>query len=77
MPAGATISGRPGQEALALSVCINLLKKAIVLIPVLVMLILILIQRNLTYDSSEDNANATEAINETYNNVYIKDQPWT
>ena len=56
MPAGgaATIgTGRVGQEALDLSVCLAILKKAIVLIPVLIMVILYLIR---TQMSTEPNA---------------------
>ena len=54
MPAAATtISGRPGQEALDLSVCVAILKKALVLIPILVMIIVYLIQNHLPEDQSE------------------------
>ena len=74
MPAAATtISGRPGQEALDLSVCVAILKKALVLIPILVMIIVYLIQNHLPEDQSEQpveydylmDSNFTKVINDT------------
>ena len=51
MPAAATtIGGRPGQQALDVNVLLNILKKAIVLIPIIVMIIVFLIKRHLPED---------------------------
>lgn len=52
MPAGggAANAGMPGQEPLDLGVCISILKKAIVLLPVLIMLIIYLVKVTLTHE---------------------------
>ncbi len=44
MPAGGGGHGLPGQETLDLSVCITLLKKAIVLLPMFIMLAIFLVR---------------------------------
>ena len=55
MPAAATtIGGRPGQQALDVNVLLNILKKAIVLIPIIVMIIVFLIKRHLPEDMVGD-----------------------
>ena len=70
MPAAATtISGRPGQEALDLSVCVAILKKALVLIPILVMIIVYLIQNHLPEDQSEQPVEYDYLIDSNFTNV--------
>ena len=57
MPAAATtIGGRPGQQALDVNVLLNILKKAIVLIPIIVMIIVFLIKRHLPEDMVGDGS---------------------
>ena len=63
MPAGASAAAShgqfPGQEALDLKVCMNILKKAIVLIPVFIMLIIYVIRVTLTHHDGEAAGNGT------------------
>ena len=59
MPAaGASTIGTgrlPGQEAIDLSVCLAILKKAIVAIPLLIMIVLYLIRCNMPSDTNSQN----------------------
>ena len=58
-----------GQEAIDLSVCLAILKKAIVAIPLLIMIVLYLIRCNMT---PENQTEPTATPNET-KNVIIQD----
>ena len=63
MPAGGGASGTamPGQEPLDLGVCMNILKKAIVFLPVLIMLLIYLVKVTLTHEDSSAGAdNSTD-----------------
>ena len=68
MPAaGATTIGTgrlPGQEAIDLSVCLAILKKAIVMIPVLIMIILYLIKNNMAYTEETDALSNSTVISD-------------
>ena len=74
MPAaGATAIGTgriPGQEAIDLSVCIAILKKTIVAMPVVIMIILYLIRRNMTQppDEQQTFSNETVEVTDTFAN---------
>ena len=79
MPAGggAANAGMPGQEPLDLGVCISILKRAIVFLPVLIMLIIYLVKVTLTHedypgDGDDDDSNVTLS-NQLEGNVTISD----
>ena len=60
MPAGGGAAGQlPGQDAIDLKVCMNLLKKAIVLLPLLIMLIIFIIRKTMTYPPAEEGEGVT------------------
>ncbi len=44
MPAGAVATGVPGEDIIDLGVCIKLLKKSIVLIPLVIMIVIYVIK---------------------------------
>ena len=79
MPAAATtIGGRPGQQALDVNVLLNILKKAIVLIPIIVMIIVFLIKRHLPEDMVGDGTKIfvckqhTTYVFSTYTEISIR-----
>ena len=80
MPAaGATAIGTgriPGQEAIDLSVCIAILKKAIVAIPVVIMIILYLIRRNLTYDNPEEPVSVFNDTSTLFEDINTTNDPF-
>lgn len=73
MPAGgaAASSGVPGSDAIDLSVCINLLKKGIVLFPLFIMLIIYLIRVTLTHKPGDEGFFMN---NNCLNNTNISDE---
>ena len=64
----------PGQEAIDLSVCLAILKKAIVAIPLLIMIILYLIRCNMTPENqTEPAATPNEAKNTIFESPNLND----
>lgn len=51
MPAGgAAATGVPGEDIIDLGVCMNLLKKSIVMLPLLIMVVIFIIKVTLTHE---------------------------
>ena len=66
MPAVTMNPGRePGQDALDLGVCIKILKKAIVLLPLLIMVIIFLVKITLTEKPQQQEGQFAKATNTT------------
>ncbi len=58
MPAaGAATSGMPGGDALDLKVCMTLLKKTIVLFPLMIMVVIVWVKVTLTYEADDEGYN--------------------
>ena len=64
-PAATTGTGGPGQDAMDLSIVLQLLKKGIVLIPLTIMAALFIIRKVLVYPDSSDTNESMVADNMT------------
>ena len=54
MPAaGAAATGQPGGDAIDLKVCMNLLKRTMVLLPLIVMVVIVWVRVTLTYTEQD------------------------
>ena len=87
MPAaGAAATGQPGGDAIDLKVCMNLLKRTMVLLPLIVMVVIVWVRVTLTYteqdlidlnnstavsDAEEDYAAEADDLNKTDDSILV------
>ena len=87
MPAaGAAATGQPGGDAIDLKVCMNLLKRTMVLLPLIVMVVIVWVRVTLTYteqdlidlnnstaisDAEEDYSAEVDDLNKTDDSILV------
>jgi hypothetical protein len=61
-PASAASTGVPGGDAIDLKVCMNLLKKTVVLFPLIVMVVIVWVRVTLTYENYDDGSGNSTVV---------------